>query len=158
MLQKWCGAAIWGILGIGLVLTGAFKSEATLQQEAISTWLKLVLWNLVFVTCITAVTVSVDQSTASDIGICMPYIAALWLLVLGTRFASRRGVVIAIAVMAGLLMLFQCMLFGIGIVLSPYHLEHRTQSQMALVAVLITGIVFIWWFIRAKLQRPITNA
>ena len=153
MLQKWWGATIWGILGLGLVLAGALKPEATLKHEAISTLLKIVLWNLVFVACITEVTVAVDQGTSSNIGICMPYIAALWLLVLGARFASRRGAVIVIAIMASLLLLFQRLLFGVGIVLSPYHLEHRTQSQHALAAVLVTGIAFVGCFIRAKLPR-----
>lgn len=158
MLNKWGGATIWGILGLGLVLAGAFKSEATLKHEAVSALLKIALWNLVFVVCLTAVTVSVDAGTANGIGLWMPYIAALWLLVLGARFASRRGVVIAIAVVASLLLLLQCILFGIGIVLSPYHLEHRTQSQYSLAAVLVTGIAFVWWFIRAKFSRPKTNA
>ena len=158
MLQKWGAATIWGISGLGLVLAGAFKSETDLKHEAISTLLKIVLWNMGFVVCIATVAVSVDQGTASDIGICIPYIAALWLLVLGARFASRRGSVIAIAVFASVLLLLQCLLFGVGIVLSPYHLEHRTQSQHSLAAVLVTGVAFVWWFMRAKLSRPKTNA
>jgi hypothetical protein len=158
MLHQWGGATIWGIFELGLVLAGAFKPEATLRHESINFLLKIALWNLVFVVCLITVTVSVDPGTASNIGLWMPYMAALWLLVLGARFASSRGVVIAIAVIASLLLLLQCILFGIGIVLSPYHLEHRTQSQYSLAAALVTGIAFVGWFIRAKLSRPKTNA
>lgn len=86
------------------------------------------------------------------VGISLPYIGGIWLLFLGARFANRRISVIAIVVIASILLLIQCAIFGLGILLSPNHFEHRSQFQLLLAAVVITGGAFVWWFVNAKLS------
>lgn len=148
--NRWVSAAILGSLGLGLVLAGVLASDATLMREAIGSGLRIVLWNVMFVAGVAAVALSVDRAASELAGISMPYILALWLLALGARFASRRLSVIAIAVADSLLLLLQCAIYGIGIVLSPYHFEHRTLYQLLLAAAIGTGVTFVWWFIHAK--------
>jgi hypothetical protein len=102
--------------------------------------------------------VSIGQAASELIGISMPYIAALWLLVLGARFANRRMSVVIVSAGASILLLLQCAILGVGILLSPYHFEHRTQFQLLLAVLLVTGVAFVWLFIHAKWSRAKTPA
>jgi len=159
--NRWVAVAIWGGLGLGLVLAGALSSEDTFKHKAVGVLLQLALWNVGFVACVAAlaaIAFAAAPLAAGFIGISLPYIIALWLLVLGMRFASGRWAAISIAVIACLLLLLQCLIFGAGILLSPYHFEHRTQSQLALAAVIVTGVAFVWRYLRAKFSRPQTRA
>lgn len=154
VFHRWVAVAIWGGLGLGLMLAGAFSTETTFRHKAVGVLLRIALWNLGFVACVAAlvaIAFAVSPLAAELIGISLPYIIALWLLVLGARFASGRRAAIAIAVVACLLLLLQCLIFAAGILLSPYHFEHRTQSQLALAAVVVTGAACVWWYLRAKL-------
>jgi uncharacterized membrane protein YsdA (DUF1294 family) len=154
LFQRWVAVAIWGALGLGLVLAGALSSEESFKHKAVGVLFQFALWNVGFVACVAAlvaIAFAVSPLAAELIGISLPYIIALWLLVLGVRFASSRWAIIAIAVIACLLLLLQCLIFGAGILLSPYHFEHRTQSQLALAVVIVTGVAFVWWYLRAKL-------
>jgi hypothetical protein len=119
---------------------------------------RLLLWNVGFIVCLGAIVVYADRAISDRIGLSLPYIAGVWLLLLGAGFAKKRASVIAIAVVASLLLLLQCAVFGAGILLSPYHFEHRTQFQLLLAAAIVTGVAFVWWFIIAKLSRPKAQA
>lgn len=134
------------------------SSIAVGQGQQAPLLLRLVLWNALFIVCLAAAVVALflyaAPGIADTVGIWIPYIAGVWLLFLGARFSSRRASIIAIAVASSLLFLFQCGIFGIGIVLSPDHYQHRTQSQLSLAAVLVTGVAFVWWFMNAKLSHP----
>jgi len=152
VFQRWAFAAIQGGLGLGFLLAGALSSDATLLKKGIGRFFKAVLWNMAFVAAVVVVTVSIGPAGSGVIAVSMPYIAALWLLVVGARFAKKRMSIIVIAVIASLLLLLQCAVLGVGILLSPYNFEHRTQSQVLLAAVLLTGAALVWWFLRAKLS------
>jgi hypothetical protein len=159
--HRWVAVAVWGGLGVGLVLAGALSSEGTFKHKAFGVLLQFALWNAVFAACVAAlaaIAFAAAPIAAELIGLSLPYVVALWLLVLGVRFATGRRAIISIAVIACLLLLLQCLIFGVGILLSPYHFEHRTQSQLALAAVIVTGVAFVWWYLRAKLLRPQTRA
>jgi hypothetical protein len=151
--QRWGLAVVLGSLGLGFVLAGVLSSEATLLHKAAQDLPKIMLWNLMFVAGVVAVTIFVDRALSDSVGITMPYIVALWLLVVGARFANRRPSVIAIAIIAGFLLLLQCAILSGGILLSPYHFEHRIQMQLLLAAVITTGVPFVWWFLHAKLTQ-----
>jgi len=148
--HRWVSAAILGSLGLGLVAAGVLASDAILMQKAIGNGRRILLWNVMFIAGAASVALSVDRAASELIGISMPCIVALWLLVLGARFASRRMSVIAIAITASLLLLLQCAIYGIGIILSPYHFEHRTLYQLLLAATACTGVASVWWFMHAK--------
>lgn len=115
--------------------------------------LRLFLWNVGFVVCLGAVVIHADRAISDPIALALPYIAGVWLLVLGSRFANKRASVITIAIVAGLLFLLQCAIVGMGILLSPYNFERRTEFQLLLGAVMLTGVTLVWWFTSAKLSR-----
>jgi hypothetical protein len=150
--QRWIFAAIQASLGLGLLLVGTLSSTP-LGCKTSGDCFKLVLWNMGFAAGFVVVVVFVNRSGSELIHLSLPYLAALWLLAVGACFAKRRISVIAVAVIASLLLLLQCAIFSIGIVLSPYHLDHRTQFQVLLVAVIATGVVFVGWFIKAKQSK-----
>lgn len=156
LFQRWGFATVQGTLGLGLLLAGVLLSDATLLHQAMKDFLRIALWNVVFIAGVVAVMLFVDRALSEFIGLSMPYIAALWLLVVGARFAHKRGVIITITIIASLLLLLQCAIFGVGIGLSLYHIEHRTLFQLLLVAVLATGVAFVWWFLNAKLSQAKT--
>lgn len=124
--------------------------------------LRLVLWNAGFIVCLAAALAGLAVYAAPGIvdavGIWLPSIAGVWLLFLGARFSSRRASVIAIAIIASLLFLLQCGIFGFGIMLSPWNFQARTQMQLSLAVVVITGAALVWWFISAKLSQPDAQA
>lgn len=151
--QRWGFAVVQGSVGLGFLLAGGLSSEATLQHKATQDFLNIILWNVMFVVSVVVVAISVDRGLYDSIGLSMPYIGALWLLVVGARFASKRPSVMAIAIIAGLLLLLQCAILSMGIWLSPYNFEHRNQMQLLLLAVITTGVLFVWWFTRAKLSQ-----
>ena len=151
--QRWGFAVVQGSLGLAFLLAGVLSSETMLLQKPTRDFLKLILWNVVFVASVVVVALSVDRALSDFIGITMPYIGALWLLVIGAHFASKRRSVIATAIIAGLLLLGQCAIFGVEILLSQYHGEHRNQAQLLLAVVIVTGVPLVWWFIHAKLSR-----
>jgi hypothetical protein len=73
MFQRWGAGAIWGGLGLGLVLAGALSSEATLMHKTIGVSLRLVLWNVGFAVALAAVALSVPASMGDLIGMsCAP--------------------------------------------------------------------------------------
>ncbi|MDH4191191.1 MAG: hypothetical protein OEW21_13425 [Betaproteobacteria bacterium] len=151
MWQRWGFAVTQGTLGLSLLLAGVLSSDATLMNKAITDLLKISLWSVLLIAGVVAAAV-----TSELIGLSIPYITALWLLAVGARFAQRRMSVIAISVIASLLFLLQCGIFAVGILLSPYHFEHRTQFQLLLAVVIITGVALVFWFVYAK--RPHTRA
>lgn len=151
--QRWGFAVVQGSVGLGFLLAGGVSSEATLQHKVTQDFLKIILWNVVFVVSVVVAAISVDRGLSDSIGLSMPYTGALWLLVVGARFASKRSSVIAIAIIAGSILLVQCAILSMGILLSPYNFEYRNQMQLLLVAVITTGVLFVWWFVRAKLSR-----
>lgn len=112
--------------------------------------LKLLLWNALFFGVIAVIIVNASSS-AGIIGLSLPYILSIWLLFLGALYAERHIPVIIIAVIVSLLLAVQCVIYGVGILFSPYHFEHRTLFQLLLGISVITGLPFIWWFTRAKL-------
>jgi hypothetical protein len=154
VFQRWGFAAVQGVLGLGLLLAGTMASDAALGHKAVGDAFRIVLWSAAFIACLVAIVAFAGQAVAELIGASLPYLAALWLLVLGARFATRRAPVIAIAVIAGLLLLFQCAFFGAQILLSPYNLALRTQFQALLGVTVVTGVACIWWFLRAKRPTP----
>lgn len=151
--QRWGFAAVQGSLCLAIFLAGFLLSDVPLQYKSTQDLLKIMWWNVLFVASVVVVAISVDRDVSDFIGISMPYIGALWLLVLGTRFANKRRSVVAIAMIAGLLLLLQCAIFGVGILLSPYHFQHRNQMQLLVAAVLTTGVPSLWWFLHTKLSR-----
>lgn len=124
--------------------------------------LRLILWNAGFVVCLSAAIVALavfaEQGISDTVGIWLPYIAGIWLLFLGARFSSRRASVIGIAVIACLLFLLQCAIFGFGIMLSAWNSQARTLMQLSVGAVVVTAVPFVWWYITAKLSRASARA
>lgn len=151
--QRWIFAAIQGVLGLGLLLGGLVSSDAALGRESRRNALGIVLSSVVFIAIVGVVAMSVDLATSDLIGLSLPYLAALWLLVLGARYANGRTAVAVVSVASGVLLLVQCAILGMGILMSPYHVEHRTQFQSMLAAVVVTGVPCLWWFRRAKRSR-----
>jgi hypothetical protein len=156
--QRWGFAAVQGSIGLGLLLTGALSSNATLMRPAVRNFFRIALWNVAFVVGIAVVAVSVDRLASDFIGLSLPYIAAVWLLVLGARFAHARIAVISIATVASLLLVLQAAIFSVAIVLSPDNEDRRTQYVLLLAVVIVTGLAFVSWFVGAKRSRAKTPA
>ncbi|MBL8342559.1 MAG: hypothetical protein JNL30_13905 [Rubrivivax sp.] len=114
---------------------------------------KTIAWTVVLIACVVAVLLSASRPAADLLGLSTPYLAALWLLAVGARFAQRRVSIVLVAVVASLLLLIQCAIFGAVILLSRYNFEARTQAQVLLGAVVVTGLAAAAWFVRSKRSR-----
>ncbi|HZV54421.1 MAG TPA: hypothetical protein VFF82_05715 [Rhodocyclaceae bacterium] len=153
MWQRWGFAATQGTVGLSLLLAGVLSSDSTLMNMATKDILKTALWSVLLIAGVVA-----GAATSEFIGLSIPYITALWLLAVGARFAQRRLSVIAITIIASLLLLLQCGIFAVGILLSPDHFAHRTQFQLLLAAVIITGVALVFWFAYAKRRHTKASA
>lgn len=127
---------------------------------------RIVLWSIAFVAALLAVVFAfavwveyylppVGRHVADAIGLSVPGLIALWVLFLGSRYATRRGAVIACAVGASLLGLIQSALLALLLVWSQGFGGRTTLTpvfEVLLAAVLLTGVVLVWRFVHAK--RP----
>lgn len=120
------------------------------------TVLRIALWNLAFIVVLVA-SLAVAASLRLDLlAFGLPAVIAVWVLILGARFAHRRWAVVTCAVAGVLLLLFQIALFaffawwnrGFG------NTRGWTESLVMVLYVAVGGAVVVGWYLVAKLRRP----
>lgn len=154
--QRWGFAAVQGAVGLGFLLAGLFLSDAALSSRTTADIFKTAFLSVLLVAGIAAIAV-VFYPASEIIGLWMPGILALWLLAVGARFARRRASVVTFAVVASLLFLLQAGIFSVLILANKYHFEHRTEFQLMLGVVIVTGVAAVYAFVRAKWIRQASN-
>ena len=120
--------------------------------------IRLVAWNLGFIAAFAALVVvvmRVSSSAGDTMGLMLPAILAVWLLFLGALYAGRRGAVIAVAAVAGVLFAVQAALLVLLTWFSQGfggRTHHTAVYEVLLLWVALGAPALVWWFVRAKRQ------
>ncbi|MFO1364754.1 MAG: hypothetical protein U1F45_20225 [Burkholderiales bacterium] len=123
------------------------------------TVVRLVLWNGGFALAILALLAVAATLRMDMLAFGLPGVFALWVVMLGAKFARRRSVIITCAVVSVFFVLIQIAVFvffawwqrGFG------NTQSSTEWQVLIIYVIVGGTFVIGWFLRAKLRTAVTD-
>lgn len=112
------------------------------------------LWNIAFVLLLLAFLVTAASLHVDMAAFGLPTVFAMWLVVLGAKFARRRWAIVACAVVSVVLLVLQIAVFaffawwqqGFG------NTGSSTGWQVLIIFVAIGGALVVGWFLRTKLR------
>jgi hypothetical protein len=119
------------------------------------TLVQIVLWNVGFAVAFVLLVSNLSHGPAETIGVMLPAIVGIWLVFMGSLYASGRRWVIGYAAVAGALFALQAAILVLLTWISQGfggRTDHTAIYEFLLLLTLAAGPTMIWWFVRSRLR------